>query len=113
MRNRNPTLKEHLGKVPKNAPFWYLAFILLLVWLWQSAVGQYAVRTIDYSDFKKALKSGEVTECVVKRDSVDGKIQPKPSASAAAARPSQSAPAPAEAQNSKPSGPPKAYLFHT
>ena len=80
MRERRPALKEHLGKVPRNFPFWYLAFILLLVWLWQAAVGQYAVRTIEYSEFKKALKNGEVTECVVKPDAIDGKIQPRSTA---------------------------------
>src|ERR1043165_7411185 len=103
MRKRRPALTEHLGKVPRNFPFWYLAFILLLVWLWQAAVGQYAVRTIEYSEVKKALKNGEVTECVVKPDAIDGKIQPR---NTAATTPTAStAPAPAAEQNSGPPGP--------
>ena len=32
MSERDPSLKEKLRKVPKNVPFWYLLFMLLL-WL--------------------------------------------------------------------------------
>src|SRR5437764_14605256 len=77
MKEREPSVKEKLSKASKNFPFWYLIFMLLLVWLWQAAVGQYAVRTIPYSALKQHLKNGEVTECVVKEDVVEGKIQPK------------------------------------
>src|SRR5438552_13998440 len=80
MKKGEPSLKESFSKASKNFPFWYLLFMLLLVWLWQAAVGQYAVKTILYSEFKQHLKNKEVVECVVKEDAVEGKIQPKTSA---------------------------------
>ena len=77
MKQGEPSLKESFSKASKNFPFWYLLFMLLLVWLWQAAVGQYAIKTILYSEFKQHLKNKEVVECVVKEDAVEGKIQPK------------------------------------
>src|SRR5205085_12570549 len=106
MREREPSLKRKLRKMPKNVPFWYLLFMLLAVMLWQAAVGQYAVRTIPYSDFKKALKNKEVLECLVKEDAVEGKIQPK---NGAVETPATSVGE--EAVNKNGSGPPKAFLF--
>src|ERR1051326_4759266 len=77
MKEGDAPFRGNLQKLSKNMPFWYLLFILLLIFLWQAAVGQYAVRVIPYSDFKQALKNGEVTECLVRDDAIEGKIQPK------------------------------------
>src|ERR1051326_425653 len=77
MKKGEPSLKEQIGKMPKNFPFWYILFVMLLIFLWQAAIGQYAVRTIPYSEFKQHLKDREVVECLVKEDVIEGKIQPK------------------------------------
>ena len=106
-----PSLKDQLGRAPKYFPFWYLLFMLLLLWLWQAAVGQYAVRKILYSEFKQHLANGEVVECLVKPDMIEGKIQPK-AAVAAKTAPSPTSPeaAPKAERNNAPA-PGKAYLF--
>src|SRR5947209_14401215 len=103
-------VKDNLPKLPKSLPFWYLLFMLLLLWLWQAAVGQYAVRTIPYSEFKSALKNREVVECVVKEDAVEGKIQPKIAASDSPVE--TPAPTGSNGVASKiPANSPKGYLF--
>lgn len=38
---------------------------------------QFSFKTIPYSEFKSHLQRGEVTECAVKEDAIEGKIQPK------------------------------------
>ena len=53
--------------------------MLLLLWLWQGTVVQFAYRTVPYSAFKDYLRKGEVVECTVKQDVIEGKIVPKPS----------------------------------
>jgi len=106
MRERAPSPgpkpKPKLTRIFKEFPFWYLFVMILLLLLWQTAGGQYAVRTIPYSEFKEALKNGEVTECLVKDDAVEGKIQPK-------APPSS--PSKDDATNPNPSSPPKPHVF--
>src|SRR5437879_12699716 len=105
MRERAPSSgpkpKPRLTRIFKEFPFWYLFVMILLLLLWQTAGGQYAVRTSPYSEFKEALKNGEVTECLVKDDAVEGKIQPK-----APAPPSKD-----HAANPNPASPPKPYVF--
>ena len=58
---------------------WYLPLMLLLLWIWQGTLTQLTVRTIPYSQFKDHLQRGEVVECSVKTEYVDGKIEPKAS----------------------------------
>src|ERR1043166_10124708 len=104
---RNRPAREQKPNTPsKFMPFWYLAFMLGLLLLWQAAGGQYAVRTIPYSEFKQALQNGEVTECLVKPDTVEGKIQPKRAAAettpSETAKPEEKTPAPG-----------KPYLFRS
>jgi cell division protease FtsH len=60
-----------------NSPLWYLPIMLLILWLWQSAIVQISYKHIPYSQFKEHLRLGEVTQCVVKQESIEGKIQPK------------------------------------
>src|SRR4051812_4897953 len=110
MRKPEPSLQDKVKKVSKNFPFWYLLFMLLLVWLWQAAIGQYAVRTIPYSEFKQALKNGEVVECLVREDAVEGKIQPKVAANAPAAE-TGPPPAGSRGENQHAAGSTKPYLF--
>src|SRR3954447_6335577 len=62
-----------------SSPLWYLPFMLLVLWLWQGTVVQFAYRTVPYSAFKEYLRKGEVVECTVKQDVIEGKIVPKPS----------------------------------
>jgi cell division protease FtsH len=54
--------------------------MLLLLWLWQSAIVQYSYKTIPYSQFKHYLAKHEVAEVVIKQNVIEGKIQPKPAA---------------------------------
>src|SRR5438128_145069 len=107
-RQSAPKKREFKPAPPKwNSPIWYLPLMLLLLWFWQSTIVQLAYRTIPYSDFKQHLGRGEVIECTVKENSIEGKIQPK--AEAAAPNPSTNAPAAAEK-----AGPDKKeYLFRT
>ena len=79
MEPREPTPKRELKpKPPKwSSPLWYLPIMLLLLWAWQSTFNQLSYRTIPYSEFKDYLKHHEVTECQVKEDTIEGKIQPK------------------------------------
>src|SRR6267142_25557 len=52
--------------------------MLIFLWVWQSAVVQFTYKTIPYSEFKEHLRNGEVAECTVKEDTIEGKIVPKP-----------------------------------
>src|SRR5262245_16177747 len=70
--------REFRAKAPKwGTPYWYLPLMLLAIWMWQSVMVQFAYRTIPYSQFKTYLKRGEVVECAVKEEAIEGKIQPK------------------------------------
>ena len=51
--------------------------MLIALWLWQSMIIQFAYHAIPYSEFKEHLKRGEVVECTVKEDAIEGKIEPK------------------------------------
>ena len=80
MDRRRPIQKPELrGKPPRwGAPLWYLPLMLLAIWIWQSMIVQFSYKTIPYSEFKSHLRQGEVLECAVKEDAIEGKIQPKP-----------------------------------
>src|SRR6185503_5341499 len=62
----------------RSFPYWYLLLMLVLLWLWQGAFMQFSVQSIAYSEFKERLRNGEVVECAVKENIIDGKIAPKP-----------------------------------
>jgi cell division protease FtsH len=57
--------------------FWYLFLMLILLWVWQDALRQVALRTIPYSAFKDHLARGEVSECTIEQDEITGKVTPK------------------------------------
>ena len=82
---------------------WYLPLTLLVLWIWQDVFSSIAVKTIDYSDFKRHLAQGEVVQCNISTDEIVGKIETKPPAAAAK---SQSKPAAPQAKSeSKPAAP--------
>ncbi len=56
---------------------WYLVMMLIMLWFWQDAFRQVAMRTIPYSEFKARLAKGEVSDCTVEQDEITGKITPK------------------------------------
>ena len=62
-------------RVPSIRPlgFWYLFMMLMMLWIWQDAFRQVALRTIPYSEFK-APGRGEVSECTIEQDEITGKI---------------------------------------
>ena len=54
----------------------YLIVVLLVTWGWQEFFGQFAVRTIPYSQFRAHLERREVVEATVKPDEVLGRVVP-------------------------------------
>src|SRR5438309_2592107 len=50
--------------------------MLLVLWMWQSMIVQFAYKSIPYSEFKNRLERREVVECVVKDEAIEGKITP-------------------------------------
>src|SRR2546427_2135480 len=83
--NRGEPKREFKPKPPKwSSPVWYLPLMLLLLWFWQTAIIQFTYRIIPYSEFKEHLRRGEVTECSVKEDAIEGKIHLAATAAAAA-----------------------------
>ncbi|MDB6028960.1 MAG: ftsH1 [Verrucomicrobiales bacterium] len=79
MKQEKPSLKDKLGQAsPKwNFPLWYIPFMILLLWMWQGAFSQIAVKTVPYSEFKEYLGRGEVTEAMIKEDEITGTIVSK------------------------------------
>jgi cell division protease FtsH len=88
-KNGQPPLKDMFRrKGPWNFPIWYLVLVFVTLWVWQSVLGQITVRTIPYSEFKDRLRHGNITECVVKEETIEGRIQlPTEAASDAQAKP--------------------------
>ena len=68
------------GRMPTISPpiFWYIIVTLIMLWIWQDAFRQVALRTIPYSEFKAHLARGEVSDCTVEEDEITGKATPKP-----------------------------------
>src|ERR1041385_5095295 len=69
-----------------NFPIWYLPVALVLLWVWQSMVVQFAYKTIPYSEFKEHLRKGEVKQCAVKENSIEGTLSTATAESSAAAK---------------------------
>ena len=53
----------------------YVLMTLGMLWFWQETDHFVAPRTIPYSEFKRRLAQGEVVECVVSTDAIQGKIE--------------------------------------
>ncbi len=91
-----------------SSPLWYLPVMLLILWLWQSAIVQFSYRTVSYSEFKDYLRQNEVTLCTVKADTIEGRIQPHPQTKAASETSTNSVSSQAKAETSS-----KEFLFRT
>ncbi len=73
-----PTKKTgNLPPVQWRSLIWYLILMFGTLWVWQEAARQVVYRTIPYSEFKDDLEHGEVVECSVGQDDIQGQIQPK------------------------------------
>lgn len=73
-----PPNKNHSHVPPQWTAFlWYLPIMLFFLWMWQEAFSNLSVRNIAYSEFKSYLRQGDVAECIVKADTIEGKIQPR------------------------------------
>ncbi len=57
---------------------WYVILTLAMLWFWQETSKSIAFRTIPYSTFKQYLAKGEVVQCTVSTDEIDGKINTAP-----------------------------------
>lgn len=80
MERREPSPKPELkGKGPKwSSPLWYLPLMLVLLWIWQSTLSQFAYKTIAYSEFKDYVRHRQVIRCVVRADDIQGEILSQP-----------------------------------
>ena len=77
-RREPPPKREFTPKSPKwSSALWYLPLMLLLLWLWQSAISQLSYKNIAYSEFKDYVRQHEVLRCIVRTDDIQGEIQPK------------------------------------
>ena len=71
--------------------------MLVLLWIWQDAFRQMSLHTLTYSEFKTDLARGEVAECTVGEDEIEGRLVPKPTGKTSAAargRPKEDLPGP-------------------
>src|SRR4051794_23526280 len=93
MPQQQETGKKRPNKLPDKLPrgwmslFWYFLLGSLVLWMWQDAYHQLAVRTIPYSEFKDYLGRKEVTEVHIGPDEIRGRIEPKPAAKEGEAAP--------------------------
>jgi cell division protease FtsH len=112
MENRElPKPPPGQPRIRWNSPLLYLPLLLILLWVWQSAVMQMAYRTLPYSEFKDHLRRGEVVECTIRETTIEGKIRATPAATngapaGAASDAAVSADAAADAE-------PEEFLFRT
>jgi cell division protease FtsH len=88
-----PVIPPDKDKKPEpSPPYWaqwrlLLPYILLgfmILWLWQDFFLASTIQTIPYSEFKRYLAAGQVVECNIREDRIEGKIDPtrKPQATA-------------------------------
>ena len=76
--NRREPADSFKPKPPKWGPIWLLPLIFLVLLAWQSLISQWTYRTIPYSEFKTHLHRGQVVECTVKENTVEGRIRLQP-----------------------------------
>jgi len=106
-QRQSPPKREF--KAPKwTSPLWYLPLMLLLLWIWQSSVSQFAYKNIPYSQFKAYVRNHEVVHCLISTDEIQGQIQPK-----AIAGTNTTASASTNAPAGTTAAAPKAFLFRT
>jgi cell division protease FtsH len=85
----NPPSKPQLP--PRSHEWRYLLFYALLMlgmlWIWQEFAQQATMHTIPYSQFLNYVRQGEVAECSIKANEIDGTIHPLPGTSPEPAKP--------------------------
>src|ERR1041384_2399024 len=74
MNGRRPFFKMFKRPPAWNFPIWYFLLVILLLWLWQGVIGQALVHKIPYSEFKARLTRKEVIDCIVKDETIDGRL---------------------------------------
>src|SRR5688572_5285836 len=89
---------------PYRLPIWNIILMLILLWIWQDAVTNLTVKTLNYSEFKQHVRNGEVTEAKISPDRIQGKIALKPGSTNAMTN------APTKRD---PDGDPNNFLFRT
>src|SRR5256885_10481808 len=67
------------GKLPQIPPswkfaFWYVPIVFVLLWLAMGAFVRMNVRNIPYSEFKEHVQRKEVVECIIREDTIEGRI---------------------------------------
>ena len=81
-KNQEPSPETESGK-KKSPGDWrakwgvvlgYLLLSLGMLWFWQETIPSMAFRTIPYSEFKQRMAKGEIVECTIAADEIDGKI---------------------------------------
>jgi len=84
MDKKSKTSSQDTKQKPGNIwpPNWrftigHIVLTIVLLWLWQDAFREMTVRTIPYSEFKARVAAGEVAECIVRQDEIEGRIVPK------------------------------------
>ncbi len=55
-------------------PLLHILFMLILLWVWQDAISNYTVKTLEYSEFKQYVRNGEVTEIRIGPEQINGKV---------------------------------------
>jgi cell division protease FtsH len=53
---------------------WYTAMTLCMLWFWQASVHPISLRSIPYSEFKDRVARGQVVDCTVSADEIDGDV---------------------------------------
>ena len=97
---------------PYRLPLWNIILMLILLWIWQDAVSNITVKTLDYSAFKQHVRNGEVLEARISPDRIQGKIMLKPGSTNLAASVATNAPA-GKKTRADPDGDPNTFLFRT
>ncbi|KLU05578.1 Cell division protein FtsH [Rhodopirellula islandica] len=59
-----------------QSALWYFSVLLLVLWLWQDFSRIAEVQRIPYSEFKAHVVAGEVTECELSEDTIEGVYVP-------------------------------------
>jgi len=54
----------------------YFLVTLVVLWVWQGLLSEFAVRTIPYSQFKAHLARREVVEAAVRQEEIVGRVVP-------------------------------------
>lgn len=109
--------------VPPTTPpdwqrlLWYLAGMLLILWVWQDFVSQATIKTIPYSEFKEHVRLGQVVQCEVQEAEIFGVLratdnpQPPAAVKPTEAKPTETKPAEAKPAEAKPAEAKPAEVF--